>query len=282
VRTSSLARPYLVGLVFLIVAPFVAAIALSFTEYSGIEAPSFIGLDNFNRLVADDNFRRALLNSAIYVVFAVPLRLAAAVGAALLLVGRGRGRGAARAAVYLPTVVPDVAYALLWLWLFNPLYGPLPAALDAIGVPSPAWLTDPAGARAAVVTMGVFQIGEGFVVALAARRAIPSIYYDAAAVEGASSLYVLRRVTLPTMAPVIALLALRDVVFSFQTTFVPALILTDGGPNQATTFLPLFVYRSAFSYFRLGYASTITLAMFAITAVVIFVQYRLARRYRLI
>ena len=281
-RTLPLAWPYLFGLGLLVALPVIGAIYFAFTEFSGVRPPRFNGLDNFTRLIGDEAFWRALGNSAIYVVLAVPLRMAAAVAFALLLYRRAPGIAGARAVAYMPTVVPDAVYALLWLWILNPLYGPLPLFLKSIGVGSASWLTDPWGARVAVALMGVFQIGEAFVIALAARRAIPASLYDAARVDGASGWFTLSRVTLPLMGPVLALLALRDVILSLQVNFVPALLITDGGPRYATTFLPLYVYRTAFRYFRLGYASTIALTMFALTALIVYVQYRLARRWRLI
>jgi multiple sugar transport system permease protein len=262
--------------------PMMAAVALAFTEYSGVQAPRFTRLENFTRLLGDASFWRAAGNSLVYVVISVPLRLGGALAFALLLHRRHRGAGAARSIAYMPTVVPDVAYALLWLWLLNPLYGPLPLALEEVGFTSPRWLTDPWAARAAVPIMGAFQIGEGFVIALAARRLIPTSLYEAAAVEGAKPWFAFTRITFPLMAPVLALLALRDIVFSLQVNFIPALILTDGGPRYATTYLPLYVYRAAFRYFRLGYASTMALAMFVLTAVIVVIQYRLAKRWRLL
>ena len=281
-RTSRLATPYLLGLALLVGLPAVAALGLAFTEFSGIESPRFIGFDNFERLAGDAAFRRSLGNSAIYVAISVPLRLAAATALALLLYRRGRGIGAARGAAYLPTVIPDAAYALLWLWFLNPLYGPLAAAIGSVGLDSPGWLTEPWPARVGIAVMGAFQIGEGFVVALAARRAIPGQLHEAARVDGATPWFAFSRVTLPLMAPVLALLALRDVVFSLQANFVPALLVTDGGPRYATTYVPLYVYRTAFRYFRLGYASSIAVAMFVITGLIVYVQYRLARRWRLV
>lgn len=281
-RLVPLAWPYLVGLVLLVGIPLLAALYFAFTEFTGVRPPEFNGLDNFERLVGDEAFWRALGNSAIFVVIAVPLRMGAAIAFALLLYRRAPGVGAARAVAYMPTVVPDAVYALLWLWILNPLYGPLPLFFESIGLGSPSWLTDPWGARFAVALMGAFQIGEAFVIALAARRAIPDTLYDAARVEGASGWFALTRVTLPLMAPILALLTLRDVILTLQVNFVPALLLTDGGPRYATTFLPLYVYRTAFRYFRLGYASTIALTMFAVTALIVFVQYRLARRWRLL
>lgn len=281
-RLVPLSAPYLIGLLVLVLIPLGAAVYFAFTEFTGVQAPSFNGFDNFTRLLRDDMFWRALGNSAIFIALAVPLRMAAAVAFALLLYRRAPGIGAARAVAYVPTVVPDAVYALLWLYLLNPLYGPVPLLLEGAGIGSPSWLTDPWGARFAVVLMGVFQIGEAFVIALAARRTIPEPLYDAARVEGSSSWFTLTRVTLPLMAPVLALLVLRDVILTLQVNFVPALLLTDGGPRYATMFLPLYVYRTAFRYFRLGYASTLALTMVVLTALIVYVQYRLARRWRIL
>lgn len=281
-RSDVLAWPFLVGLTVLVALPALAAFALAFTEFSGLQAPRFVGFDNFVRLIGDDAFWRSLGNSLAYLGLSLPLRLGAALGLALLLERRRRGTAAARAAVYLPTVVPDVAYGLLWLWLLNPLFGPLPAIFEAIGLAAPEFLTEPWPARISVAVMSAFQIGEALVIALAARRAIPPQLYEAALVDGARPWFTLTRVTLPMMAPVIALLALRDVLLAFQTSFAPAFVVTEGGPRYATTFLPLYVYRTAFRYFRLGYASALTLTMFVMTALVVFVQYRLARRWRLL
>ena len=277
-RRPALAWPYLTGLLVLVALPLIGAIALAFTEFSGIAPAEFIGLDNFERLIHDEAFWRSLGNSFIFVVISVPLRLAGAVAFALLLHKRAAGASAGRVAAYLPTVIPDVAYALLWLWLLNPLYGPLALALGGLGIGDV--LTDPWGARVAIAVMGAFQIGEAFIVALAARRTIPSALYEASAVEGASPWFTFRKVTLPLMAPILGLLALRDVILSFQINFVPALLVTEGGPRLATTYLPLYAYQQGFRYFRLGYAAAMTLTMFVVTALIVFVQYRLIRRWR--
>jgi len=274
-RTIALATPYLTGLVLLIALPAAAASVLAFTEFSGVQPPRFTGADNLRRLAGDRALWRSVGNTAIYIVLAVPLRLAAATAFALLLQRHTRTTAVARPVAYLPTVVPDVAYALLWLWLLNPLYGPIAASLGSAGI-----LTEPWGARIALPVLGAFQIGEAFVVALAARRSISPSIYEAAAVDGASPWFTFSRLTLRLMAPVLALLALRDVILSLQVNFVPALLMTQGGPRYATTYVPLYVYQTAFRYFRLGYASTIALTMFLLTVAIVFVQYRIARRWR--
>lgn len=276
-RSSALAWPYLSGLFLLVAVPALAAAVLAFTEFSGVQPPRFTGFDNVTRLLGDEAFWSSLGNTLIYIVIAVPVRLVAALSFALLLYRRSALTAAARPVAYLPSVVPDVAYVLLWLWLLNPLYGPVAAALGITG-----FLTDPWGARVALPLMSAFQIGEAFVVALAVRRSIPKSLYEAAAVDGAKPLFTLTRLTLPLMGPVLALLALRDVVLSLQVNFIPALLLTDGGPRYATNYLPLFVYRMAFRYFRLGYASTIALTMFLLTALIVFVQYRMVKRWKVL
>lgn len=262
--------------------PALAASVLAFTEYAAVAPPTFNGLENFDRLLGDEALRRAVWNTLIFIAMSVPLRLLAITVLSLVLYERFFGASVARAGVYLPTVVPDVAYALMWLWILNPIYGPLAALLGGVGLDSPAWLTDPWAARFGVVLMGVFQIGEGFVIALAARRALPGSVFEAARVDGASPGFILRKVTLPLMAPVLGLLVVRDVILSLQISFVPAFFLTDGGPRYATTFVPVFIYREAFRFFRFGYASAIALVLFLVTAAAVFVQYRMAKRYKLI
>jgi len=273
---ARLALPYVIGLVVLVFVPAAAALVLAFTDFTGIGAPELAGLDNFRRLLGDEAFWRSAGNSAIYVAIAVPLRLVVAVAIALVLHRRATGIGIARGVAYAPSVVPDAAWALLWLWLLNPLYGPLAIALGV------DFLTVPWAARVAIPLMAGFQIGEAFVIALAARSAIPGSLYEAAAIDGARPWFQLRHITLPMMVPVIAILALRDVIVALQVNFVPALIVTEGGPRYATTYLPLYIYRTAFRYFRFGYASSLSVALFVITVVVVYAQYRLARRWRLL
>lgn len=277
-RRQALSWPYMTGLVVLVGLPLLGAIVLSFLEFSGIGPAEYVGFENFERLLQDESFWRSAGNSLIFVAISVPLRLAGAVAFALLLHKRSRVAASGRVAAYLPTVIPDVAYALLWLWLLNPLYGPLALALGAAGVGDV--LTDPWGARVAIAVMSAFQIGEAFIVALAARRLIPGQLYEAAAVEGARPWFIFRKVTLPLMAPILGLLALRDVILSFQVNFVPALLVTEGGPRLATTYLPLYAYQQGFRYFKLGYAAAMTLTMFLLTALVVFMQFRLFRRWR--
>lgn len=275
-----LLAPFLAGALLLIALPAAVTFALAFTDWNLLQPASFVGTENFAALADDPILRRALLNSLIFLAIAVPLRLAAAVGAALLLHRQARGRSAERAGVYLPTVVPDVAFALLFLFLLNPLFGPVNAAITAAGLPPVEWLTSDAGAMAAIVLVSVFTIGEGFVVALAARQELPGELDDVARLEGASPGFALRRVTLPLMRPTLLLLAGRDLAYALQLTFVPALLITGTGPDRATLFLPGYVFETAFEDLRYGYAAAVTLVLYVITLALIAAQVRLLRRRR--
>jgi multiple sugar transport system permease protein len=181
--------------------------------------------------------------------------------------------GGYRAAVYVPTVIPDVAYALIWLWIFNPLFGPVNIVLGALELPLPGWLADAGTAKVPFVVMSLFQIGEGFVVLLAALRGIPRDYYYAGAVDGAGRLGAFRYLTLPLLMPWLVLLTFRDIILAFQYTFTPSVVMTGGDPYYATLFLPLQVYEEAFDRFRFGTGSALMLGTFLLSGALIVLLY---------
>jgi len=266
----------------MVVAPIVLAAVVAFAEFDALTPPRWVGFDNFIEMARDTEFWNGLRASAFFLVLAVPLRIVGALGLALLLHARGRLIGLYRAAVFLPSVVPDVAYALLWLYIFNPLFGPLNGLLDLfVDTPSPGWLLHQTGAaQIAVVIMLVWTIGEGFVLMLAALHDISAELFESAAIDGAGALQRFWHVTLPMLAPYLLLLAFRDTVWSFQANFVAAVVVTEGGPYYATTYLPYWIYLNAGDFQRFGYAASMTLVMFLITASVITLQFVVVRRWR--
>ena len=276
VSLYGLLAPYLTGVMVLVGVPVVLSGALAFTAYDGLSAPRWIGLGNFRDLVHDQLFLTAVENSLAFVALTVPLRVVIALGLALLLNRPRRGVGLYRVAVYVPTVVPGVAYALVWLWIFNPLYGPLAPILASVGLPTPAWLTDSRTALPALAIIALFQIGEGFVVLLAGLREIPEDCYHASALDGAGRLGTLRHITLPLLAPWLLLLAIRDIIVTAQNTFTPALVMTSGGPYYATLFVPLLMYETAFDRLRFGQGAAMTLLLLAVVGALIAVTYRAA------
>lgn len=276
-----MAAPFLVGAAALVVGPSLVTLVLSLYSWDLVSPPRFVGLGSYRALADDGVFPIALGNSLRYAAVAVPLRTVLAVALASLLLRRAAGAGLGRAAVLAPSAVPDVALAAAWLWILNPLFGPLNLALGAIGLPTPAWFSDPSAARWAIVLMGAFVVGEGFAIALAARRVVPRQLEELAASAGAGPWATYVRVVLPVMAPALLLLAARDTVASLQATFVPALMVTNGGPPPyATTYLPVFVYREAFEYLRFGPAAAATTVMLAVTAAALWLQYVAFSRLR--
>ena len=219
-------------------------------------------LANLRELIDDPVFRISLRNSLLYAPTAVPLRLVGALGLALVLHRRGRLRAAGRVAVLIPTVIPDAAYALLWLWILNPVRAAQPRSGGCRSADT--GVAHPGDAR----PMGRRDHGRcsssarGVLIALVARRQVPEELHEIAAINGAGRVEPVRPGHPPVMAPALLLIVARDTILSLQATFAPALIVTEGGPPPyATTYLPLFVYRNAFEYLRYGYASAATAVM---------------------
>ena len=275
-----LAAPLVLAATALVLGPAVATLVLAFTDWDALGSPRFNGLANLYKLLQDPLFWKSLGNSALVAAIGGPLRLAVALGLALLLMRQRRGVHTARALTYLPSVVPDIAYALLWLWMLNPIYGPLGLGLRALGLPSEEWLLSPLGAQLSVVLLALFQVGEVYVVLLAARRELPAELYELCQMEGVSAWATFRRVTLPLLTPTLLFLAARDVAWSLQFSFVPALVITKGGPQNATLFLPLYAYQNGFEFFRFGYAAMLSAAMFLMTLAMVWVQWRVLRRWK--
>lgn len=270
-----LLAPFLLGVLILIVVPAGLSLGLAFTAYDGLAPPAWRGLQNYRDLVENTLFRTALSNSLLFIALTVPLRTLITLGLALLLARQRRGVALYRAAVYLPTIVPGVAYALVWLWILNPLYGPLNITLGALGLPTPAWLADPRTALPAIALVALFQLGEGFVVLLAGLQEIPDDYYEAAAIDGAGRLGMLRHIVLPLLAPWLLLVVIRDLIVSVQSSFTPVLLMTGGGPYHATLLLPLLIYQTAFDRFRFGEGAAMTTVVFLGVGLLIWLAHRL-------
>lgn len=277
VALTTLLLPGLAGMTFLVLLPALVALALAFASWDGLSAPTWRGFRTFGEVFENHLFWTAARNSALFVLLAIPLRLLGALGLALLLRQRRRGIGFYRMSVFLPTVVPDVAYALIWLWIFNPLYGPLNISLKALGLMQPAWLADAHTALLAIVIMSLFQIGEGLVVLLTGLSGIPDDYYQSASLDGANRWQRFRHITLPLLMPWLLLLTLRDVILSAQGTFTPAYLMTGGGPYYATLFMPLLMYLEAFDGMRFGHASAIMLLLLLAVALLVLLVAWLAR-----
>ena len=274
-RLAIFLLPYLLGALILIVLPAGLSFFIAFQQYNGIAEPEFIGWGNFQFISTEPLFKRALINSLTFIVWAIPSRILGALALALLYNHPRKGTVLYRAAAYLPTVIPDAAYALTWMWILNPLYGPLNALLRTLGFPAPPWLADSAWAFPAIVLVSLFQLGEGFIVLLASLRNVPITYYDSARIDGANRWQMFASITFPLITPWLVILTVRDVVLSFQNTFTPAYLMTRGGPYYATFFMPLLIYETAFDRLLFGPAAGMMLLVFIYTILLVAIVYLL-------
>jgi multiple sugar transport system permease protein len=271
--------PYLAGLFGLVLLPAGLSLGLMFLRYDALGPPAWAGLDNLRDLAGDRLAHLALLNTTVYLVLAVALRVAGALALALVLHGPAPGARVARPLVFLPTLLPEAAYVLLWVVMFNPRYGPINQILGLAGVTGPAWLGEPGPALAALVIMAAWQLGEGFVLLLASLNDIPRTLYDLAALDGAGARARFWHVTLPLLLPRLLLLSVRDSVVVLQASLAPAMLMTGRGAGYATLLVPLYSYLLAFDDLRLGYAATLAWAMYAIALAWIGLQVLVLRRY---
>jgi multiple sugar transport system permease protein len=263
--------PYLLGAFALVLVPALMAGVIAFFRYDGLSPARFAGWQNFIEIFNEPLLKISLNNSLVFVLLSVPLRLGLALALALLY--RRHSMRFYRAAAYLPTAIPEVALALAFLWILNPLYGPLNGLLAALGLSTPGWLVEPLLAKPALVFMTLFTIGEGFLILLAGLRNIPPELDEAAWMDGAGRWQALRYVTLPLLAPWLVLLTVRDVILSFQASFTAAYLMTGGGPYYSTLFLPLLVYEEAFDRLRFGQGAAMMLILLAVTIVLVLLAY---------
>lgn len=274
-----LLTPFVVGVTVLVLLPAVVTAGYAFTYYDSFGSPEWAGLGVFRDLSRDPEVHDSLRATAAFLALAVPLRIAGGLLLALGVQGRERSASTTRLAVYTPAVVPEPATALVWLWIVNPFFGPLGAVVRLLGgTPGPV-LLDPWGARLTLVGLSAFALGEGFLVTLAARRELPASLYDVARVEGAGAVTAFRRVTLPLLAPTLGLLVARDVLMSLQVALVPTLLLTRGGPLNATKTLPVLIYERGFAESQLGDAAALSLLLVGCGVLAVALQFRLLRRW---
>ena len=258
--------PTVIGLLVFLLGPIIASAALSFTDYDILTAPAWVGLDNYIGLFQDGLFWQALRVSVIYSVISVPLGLALSLGAALLLNQKIRGVAILRSIYYMPTIISGVAVAMLWRWLFNAQFGMVNILLGKIGIRGPMWLTDERWALTAIIIASFWGLGGAMLIYLAGLQGIPSELYEAAEIDGATEQAKFRYITLPMISHVTFFNLVLGIIGALQL-FTDAYVMTGGGPNNATLFLSLYLYRQAFLYLKMGYASAMAWVLFAIVLV---------------
>ena len=268
--------PWIVGFLLFDGGPIVASFVVSLTDWSVLADPHWIGLNNYDRMLEDATFFKALRNSIYYGVGSVGLGIVTAFLLALLLNQPVRGISLFRTIFYLPALVSGIAVAILWTNILHPDYGLINAALGKIGIDGPGWLKSPDWAMPGLILMSVWSVGSSVIIFLAGLQGVPPHLYEAAALDGAGPLRKFWNVTVPMMSPVIFYNVVVGFIVSLQS-FVLILIMTDGRPANATLVLGLYVFRHAFEFLDLGYASAMAWVMLVVIMLFTLVQFLGAR-----
>jgi multiple sugar transport system permease protein len=287
-RRSALAReemrdgylmmlPWMIGFVVLLAGPMLYSLYMSFTNWQMLVPEVWIGVGNYREMAGDELVRTALGNTAYYTLVAVPLYTLLGLALGLAMASKIAGVRFYRTAFFLPSITPIVATALLWMLIFQPEFGFANWALGLIGVPRQLWLLSPTQAKPVLVFMHLWGVGGSLPIFLAGLKGIPPELYEAARIDGAGRWAAFRHVTLPLLSPVLFFVVITGFIGGFQV-FTSAYVATAGGPANSTRFFVLHLYDSAFSYFRMGYASAMAWLLFTIVLLFTLVQFAVARR----
>ena len=264
--------------------PVLAALIMSLTDFdiyalANVHNLRFVGLRNYLRLLETPLFWQAFLNTLYFAGVGVPLSIGASLGAALLLNSRlARFHGFFRTALFAPVVTTLVAVAVIWRYLFNTRYGFLNYALNQFGIEAIDWLGAPHWAMPAIILFAIWKsFGYNMVILLAGLQGIPQELYEAARIDGASAARQFRYITLPMLAPILAMVLILTIAGYFQL-FAEPYVMTQGGPLQSTVSVLYFMYEEGFKWWNLGSASAVAFILFLFIFVVTVVQVRLSRR----
>lgn len=265
--------PFILGFILWNLIPAGTAVWLSFHEWNLLRAPKFVWFDNFARLFTDKLFLQALKVTTIYSVISVPLRLVFSFLIAVLLNTKVKGMAFFRTIYYLPSIVPAVANAVLWAWILNSEFGLLNAGLSLFGINKIRWLQEPELALPALIIMSLWTVGGSMVIYLAGLQGIPDVFYEAADIDGAGAWPKFWLITVPLMSPIILFNLVMGIIGSFQV-FTAGFLITDGGPQNATLFYVLYLYRNAFENLRMGYSAALGWVLFMIILLLTWIVFK--------
>lgn len=271
--------PWIIGFLVLTAGPMVTSLWLSFHKGDFVSL-EYVGIENYRRLFTEDPlFWKSLKVTVLYAIIAVPLGIMGSLGLAILLNSKVKGIPLFRTLFYLPSLVPAVATAILWQWLFNTDNGLLNQILGIFGFVGPQWLQDEKWTLPGFIIMSLWGIGGGrMVIFLAGLQGIPESYKEAAMLDGAGPKMIFRHVTLPLLSPVIFFNVVLGIIGTFQY-FTQAYVMTGGGPNNASLFYALYLFRNAFEYFKIGKASAMAWVLFAVLLLITAIQFGLSKRW---
>ena len=272
------ASPFLIGFLVFIAFPMAYSIWLGFQRWNLLGDPQFVGFRNYIRVFTDPRANLSLYNSAFYTLFAVPFQLIISFSLALALTQKLRFRDVYRSGFYLPIIIPLVAWSVVWQRIFHPEFGILNEVLGWIGIAPQPWLFDPGLAKPAFIFMSFWMIGRQMVIFIAGLGNIPPTLIEAAKLDGAGAWRRLRHIIIPLMSPLILFNAIMAIINSFQS-FIPAKIMTEGGPENSTLFAVLNIYNQGFKFFNMGFAAALAWQFFVIVMVITIFQFYMSKRW---
>jgi multiple sugar transport system permease protein len=267
-RTALLfAAPWLIGFCLFLLYPLLASLYYSFCDYSVLRPPVWVGGANYRGLWQDEVFLQTLYNTGLYALMALPLGMVVTLTLALMLNAKVRGMAFYRTIFYVPSLVPSVSLAILWLWVFNGEHGVLNALLGYVGIKGPNWLSDVNWSKPALVLMSLWGGGNTIVIYLAGLQDVPQQLYEASDLDGAGWWAKTRHVTLPMLSPVILFNLIMGIIGTLQVFTVPYIMFPGGSPARSTYFYTMYLFDNAFIYHKMGYACAMGWIMFAIILV---------------
>ena len=270
--------PAIIGLICLNFGPMLFSLGISFTSWDVISAKEFIGLENYRNLFQDPLFFKSLKVTLYYTLLSVHLITCIPLLIAILLNTKVKGISVFRAIFYVPSIVPVVASAAVWMYIYNPMYGLLNSILKAFGMHSQNFIFSESGAVPSLAVMALWAAGNKVVIYLAGLQGVSRQLYEAAEIDGAGALARFFHITVPMMTPIIFYNFVMAIINSMQT-FTQAYIMTDGGPANATFFYPLMVYRTAFKQSKMGYSAAMSWVFFVIIAALTLIVFKSQKRW---
>ena len=256
--------------------PILYSFRISLFSWDMIDSSKkFVGILNYLLLFKDSEFLKSLLNTIYFTIVVVPLSIIISLFFAVLLNNKIRGTSFYRFGFFLPIVTSINAIAMVWLWMYHPENGIINFLLLKFGYEPNKWLLSPNLAMPSVMAMSIWKnLGYDIIIILAGLTSIPKEYYDAAAIDGGGDISIFFKITLPLLMPVIFFLSIVSMIYSFETFTQVFMLTPDGGPLQSTSTLVFYLYRNAFVFFKMGYASSIAIVLFLITFVFALIQYK--------
>ncbi len=272
------AMPFLLGVLIFWLGPMLYSLFLVTQDWDMLSPPQYIGLENIRNMIEDPLMSKSLYNTAYYTFIGVPLQLVIALLLAFALNQNLLGQSIYRTIFYLPAITPAVAFAVVWMQIFNADFGVFNNILRALGLPGVKWLFDPDIAKPAFILMSLWTVGPQMVIFLAGLQSVPAELLEAAEIDGANTWQRFRSVVMPMLSPIVFFNLIIGIIGSFQV-FTNAFIMTNGGPQNATLFSVLYIYLNGFRFFKMGYAATLAWLLFWIIMLFTFLQFVVANRW---